>query len=217
MQERLTPICLNAGQTPDHPTTGDNSMSAKKSSQDTQGNSATSPFGVLEGTHWIETLNDGSSVLVRPLRADDRLREEAFINRLSPESRRHRFMDTFKNASPALIDQLMDVDNFNHMAFIALVHDNGELREVGVSRYSATGHDKQCECAVTVADDWRQRGMAVLLMQHLIDQARKNGFKQMISLDSAENEAMQELAKFLHFETRRDPDDSSQVIHTLNL
>lgn len=192
-------------------------MSANQSSQDKHGKSADAPFGALEGTHWIETLNDGTAVLVRPLRADDRQREEAFINRLSPESRRHRFMDTFKKASPTLIDQMMDVDNFNQMAFIALAHDNGELREVGISRYSATDRDKQCESAVTVADDWRQRGLAVLLMRHLIDQARKNGFKQMISFDSAQNESMRELAKYLHFDCRRDPEDASQVIHTLDL
>ncbi len=192
-------------------------MSADKSAQSDHGVSAEAPFGALEGTHWIESLNDGSRVLVRPLRQDDRQREEAFINRLSPESRRHRFMDTFKQASPALLDQMMDVDNFEHMAFIALAHDNGELREVGISRYCATGHDKQCECAVTVADDWRQRGLAVVLMQHLIEQARKNGFRQMISLDAAENQEMHDLAKYLGFQTQRDPQDGNQVIHTRDL
>lgn len=192
-------------------------MSADKSSQSDHGVSAEAPFGALEGTHWIESLNDGARVLVRPLRPDDRQREETFINRLSPESRRHRFLDTFKQASPALIDQLMDVDNFNHMAFIALAHDNGELREVGVSRYSATGHDQQCECAVVVADDWRQRGLAELLMQHLIEQARKNGFRQMISLDAAEDQPMHELLRALGFHSQRDPQDGNQVIHSRDL
>ncbi|TAL85458.1 MAG: GNAT family N-acetyltransferase [Rhodanobacter sp.] len=192
-------------------------MSENNASQNDHGVSAEAPFGVLEGTHWIEALNDGSRVLVRPLSTKDRQREQAFIGRLSPASRRHRFMGTFKEASPALIDQLMDVDNLKHMAFIALAHDNGELREVGISRYSATDSDKQCECAIAVADDWQQRGLAVLLMRHLIDQARKNGFKQMISLDAAENEGMRELASYLGFHTRRDPQDTSQVIHTLDL
>ncbi len=192
-------------------------MSANKASQNNHGDSSEAPFGALEGTHWIESLNDGTRVLVRPLGQDDRQREEAFINRLSPESRRHRFMDTFKKASPALIEQMMDVDNVKQMAFVALAHDDGELREVGISRYSATGHDGQCECAVTVADDWRQRGLAVLLMQHLIEHARKNGFRQMISLDAAENQAMHELAGYLGFHTRRDPEDANQVIHTRDL
>ncbi|MDE1893780.1 MAG: GNAT family N-acetyltransferase [Pseudomonadota bacterium] len=192
-------------------------MSTNHTTQDTLGRSGQAPFGVLEGTHWIEPLNDGTPVLVRPLRADDRQREEDFINRLSPEARRHRFMDTFKQASPALLDQLMDVDNVRQMAFIALTHDNGQLREIGVSRYSATHRDGQCECAVAVADDWRHRGLALLLMQHLIDQARKNGFKQMISYDSAQDESMHELARHLHFDCQRDPTEASQVIHTLDL
>jgi GNAT superfamily N-acetyltransferase len=195
----------------------DNRMSTEKASQDNHGDSAAAPFGALQGTHWIESLNDGTRVLVRPLRQDDRQREEAFINRLSPESRRLRFLDTFKQASPALIEQMMNVDNLKQMAFIALAHDDGELREVGISRYSATTQDGQCECAVTVADDWSQRGLGVVLMQHLIDQARKNGFRQMLSLDSAENHAMHELASFLGFHTRRDPEDPNQVIHTRDL
>ena len=175
------------------------------------------PFGAIEGTHWIETLNDGSPVLIRPLRPEDRQRETAFIKRLSEQACRFRFLGKLKEGSPDLLDQLMDVDQRSRMAFVALAHDNGELRMVGVSRYGASGDEKQCECAVTVADDWRQRGLAVLLMQHLIDIARKNGFRTMFSIDAAENEPMRELAGYLGFQRRIDPDDATQVIHTLDL
>jgi GNAT superfamily N-acetyltransferase len=175
------------------------------------------PFGAIEGTHWIETLNDGSPVLIRPLRPEDRQRETAFIKRLSEQACRFRFLGKLKEASPALLDQLMDVDQRSRMAFVALAHDNGELRMVGVSRYGASGDEKQCECAVTVADDWRQRGLAVLLMRRLIDIARKNGFHTMFSIDAAENEPMRELAGYLGFQRRLDPDDGTQVIHTLDL
>ncbi len=175
------------------------------------------PFGAIEGTHWIETLNDGSPVLIRPLRAEDRQREADFINRLSDQASRFRFLGQLKEASPALLDQLMDIHERNRMAFVALAHDNGELREVGISRYSASGDEKRCECAVTVADDWRHRGLAVLLMRRLIDVARRNGFCTMFSIDAAENEPMRELAGFLGFKRRLDPDDATQVIHTLDL
>ncbi|CAM5232221.1 GNAT family N-acetyltransferase OS=Rhodanobacter lindaniclasticus OX=75310 GN=B1991_05160 PE=4 SV=1 [Rhodanobacter lindaniclasticus] len=111
----------------------------------------------------------------------------------------------------------MDVDERHRMAFVALAHDDGELREVGISRYSASGDEKQCECAVTVADDWRHRGLAVLLMRRLIEIARKNGFRRMFSIDAAGNEPMRELADYLGFQRRLDPDDAAQVIHTLDL
>src|SRR3546814_12619437 len=108
------------------------------------------PFGALEGTHWIETLSDGSPVLIRPLRPDDRQRETDFIQRLSEQACRFRFLGNLKQASPALLDQLMDVDARDRMAFVALAHDNGELREVGVSRDSSGGKKTQCDCAVKV-------------------------------------------------------------------
>ncbi|WP_426689606.1 N-acetyltransferase family protein [Rhodanobacter ginsengiterrae] len=182
-----------------------------------QHSTPTAPFGAIEGTHWIETLNDGSPVLVRPLRPEDRQREMDLINRLSDQSSRFRFLGNVKEASPALLDQLMDVDGHDRVAFVALAHDNGELREVGISRYSASGDDKRCECAITVADDWRHRGLAVLLMKHLIVIARKNGFRSMFSIDAADNEPMRELAGYLGFQRRMDPDDGTQVIHSLTL
>lgn len=191
-------------------------MSTVTQSQPDHADNAALLAGV-NGPHWIDALHDGTRVLIRPIRSEDREREQEFINRLSPESRRFRFLGTFKEASPALVHQMVDIDVRHQMAFVALVHDNGKLLEVGVSRYSATDEDKHCECAVTVADDWRHRGLGVLLMRHLIDLARKNGFEQMLSNDAADNVAMQELASHLGFHRQLDPADATQVVHTLDL
>ncbi|RUL78971.1 GNAT family N-acetyltransferase [Dyella choica] len=174
-------------------------------------------FPALSGDHWIEPLRDGARVLIRPLRESDRTLEEAFIRRLSPEARRYRFLGNFKEPCKQLLDRLMHVDYTHDMAFVALAHDGGQLREVGISRYSATSDGQQCECAVTVADDWCHRGLAVLLMRHLIDVARKNKFTRMFSIDDATNEPMRELAGFLGFQCESLPDDPRTVIHSLSL
>lgn len=172
---------------------------------------------LLEGTHWIDRLRDGTVVLIRPLRPEDRELEEDFLQAMSPDAKRLRFLCSFREASPELVDQLMDIDYDKRMAFLALAHEDGHLREVGVSRYSASPDGTRCECAVTVAEHWRHRGLAVLLMRHLIDVARKHGFRQMYSIDAADNQAMQELAAYLGFERSLDPGDATQVIHTLDL
>lgn len=172
---------------------------------------------LLAGTHWIEHLLDGTPVLVRPLRAEDREREESFIRRLSPAARRYRFLGSFREASPALVDQLMEVDFPRSMAFVALLHDNGTLREIGVSRFAAAAGERECECAVTVADEWQHRGLGVLLMRHLIDVARSNGYKRMVSLDDASNLPMRELADFLGFRRESVPGDPGRVLHILDL
>lgn len=174
-------------------------------------------FPAIKGDHWIEALEGGTHVLIRPLGPEDREREQAFIRRLSSGSRRNRFLGEIREASPALLDQLMTVDHHRSMAFVALVHDNGELREVGISRYGADHEGKRCECAVTVADDWRHRGLAVALMRHLIDVARREGFQALYSMDLADNNEMRELASYLGFSRATDRDDPRLVVHTLTL
>ncbi|WCM54014.1 GNAT family N-acetyltransferase [Pseudomonas sp. WJP1] len=177
---------------------------------------AAAAYAAVDGQYWIEALKDGRHVLIRPLAQKDREREYAFIKRLSPESRHMRFLAQVNEPGAALLDQLMDTDNQQRVAFIALAHDNGELVEIGVSRYAATG-EHECECAVTVADDWTHLGLGLLLMAHLIKAARRNGYHQMYSVDAASNIPMRDLAKVLHFETYNDPQDSRQVIHRLYL
>ncbi|RKS18772.1 acetyltransferase (GNAT) family protein [Pseudomonas sp. WPR_5_2] len=177
---------------------------------------AAAVYAAVNGQYWIEALRDGRHVLIRPLTEKDRDREYAFIKRLSPESRHMRFLAQFSEPSDAMLNQLMDTDDSLRLAYIALVHDNGELVEIGVSRYAAIG-DHVCECAVTVADEWTHLGLGTLLMHHLIKAARKNGFRQMYSVDASSNLPMRDLAKALGFETHNDPDDTRQVIHSLYL
>lgn len=177
---------------------------------------AAAAYAAVHGQYWIEALKDGRHVLIRPLAQKDRNREYAFIKRLSPESRHMRFLAQINEPGAAMLDQLMDTDNKQRVAYIALVHDNGQLIEIGISRYAATD-ENQCECAVTVADEWTHLGLGTLLMEHLIKTARRNGFRQMYSVDAASNAPMRDLAKALGFETYNDADAPRQVIHRLYL
>lgn len=179
--------------------------------------SASAAFPSVNGEHWIDLLSNGTHILIRPLAPYDRDREFDFIKKLSPESRHFRFLGSMSEPSAALLDQLMDIDSKQRMAYVALAHQDGELTEIGVSRYAALEEEGQCECAVAVADDWQHLGMGNLLMRHLIDAARRNGFRQMISIDSSSNTHMHQLTKLLGFECHRDPLDASQVIYKIAL
>lgn len=166
---------------------------------------------------WTATLADGTRILIRPIHKEDAALERAFLKRLSPESRRLRFLGQMSEPSDELIHNLTDIDYRRDMAFVALVHREGEKREIGVARYSTSIDGNTCECAVTVSDDWRNRGLGTLLMRHLIDVARSRGVRSMMSIDEADNTGMRDLAKFFGFARKRDPDDPSLVIHTLKL
>ncbi|SDR23011.1 Acetyltransferase (GNAT) family protein [Pseudomonas grimontii] len=181
-----------------------------------QNRQAAGVYAATAHEHWIDELNDGRHVLVRPLTAEDRQREYNFIKSLSRESRHARFLGEINEPGKPLMDQLMDVDNQQRLAFIALVHDNGQLIEIGVARYAAATAD-ECECAVTVADTWQHLGLGRILMQHLMTAARANGFRRMYTVDKATNAPLRDLTHALGFHSVIDPDDSTQVISSVAL
>lgn len=166
---------------------------------------------------WIETLRDQTKVLIRPLTPEDRNAERAFIEGLSEQARRYRFLGQVRSPSESLLRQLTELDYVHQVAFAAVVNDNLHDRIVGVSRFSTDASGRSCECAVTVTDDWQNKGLATVLMRHLIAVARSLDIERMISIDDAQNVRMRDLARHLGFSCRRDPDDATQVIHELML
>jgi GNAT superfamily N-acetyltransferase len=166
---------------------------------------------------WSETLRDRSHVVIRPINRLDKAAERAFIDELTPEARRYRFLGQVGSPSERMIEQFTDIDYVNDVAFVAVIPDDSRETIVGVSRYCMDDAGSRCECAVTVSDHWQHKGVGSVLMKHLIEVARSHGIGAMYSIDSAENQPMKELAAFLGFQTREDPDDRSQVIHELKL
>ncbi|HUG73452.1 MAG TPA: GNAT family N-acetyltransferase [Steroidobacteraceae bacterium] len=163
-----------------------------------------------------QALRDVSRVTIRSIEAGDVELERRFIEELSPQARRFRFLCTMKTPGEALLRQLTDIVPVRDAALIAVIDEAGREREVGVARFSATP-DGRAEMAVTVSDDWRHRGLATALMHRLINVARDRGLVALYSIDAAENQPMRELASYLGFTRRTNPEDATQVIHSLDL
>lgn len=178
------------------------------------GNEAVAEFDPM--AHWHETLRDGTRVLIRPISKEDAALERAFIKRLSPASRRYRFLGQMR-ISDDMIRRLTDIDYRRDMAFIALRHEAGEKREIGVSRFCLSDDGSSCECAVAVSDEWQGRGLGHVLMRHLIEVARQRGIKRMFSIDSAANQEMRNLAAGLGFGHKVESGYPSEVIYSLDL
>ncbi|GFM51259.1 GNAT family N-acetyltransferase [Pseudomonas capsici] len=172
----------------------------------------------LRFIHWVEELNDGTHLLIRPIQEDDRQRAFEFLTRLSPQTQHFRFLSPNNEPAPLALDQIMDTDYQQRMTYVALVmEDNNQLSEIGLSHYAATEGDYCCECAVVVADKWQDLGLGKLLMQHLMNAARLNGFYRMFSIDSVKNARMFNLARSLGFECHPDPLERGQVVYKVGL
>ncbi|WP_085583227.1 MULTISPECIES: GNAT family N-acetyltransferase [unclassified Pseudomonas] len=169
------------------------------------------------GEHWVEQLADGATVLIRPLREEDRERDKRFRSTLAYESRRFRFMTGLSGGLAGLEMQRTAHDLPPGLAYVALAHADGQLRQVGVCRCAAIPGGRHCECAVAVSEDWQRKGLGRLLLQRLVAAAQRNGFECMVSMDLANNYAMHHLAKALGFTSRYVRGDVSEIFHELDL
>lgn len=172
--------------------------------------------GATGTDHWEETLRDGTRILIRHLTIADAGLEREFIERLSPESRAYRFLGHV-SVTDELIRRLTNVDQKRDVAFVALRLEQHREREIGVARFSASADGAECECAVTVSDEWQGKGVGYTLMRHLIEVARARGIKRMFSIDRTDNVKMRELATGLGFTRTSEPGAPGEVIHTLLL
>ena len=167
-----------------------------------------------EYPRWIDTLRDGSTVVVRPIGKQDADAERAFIEALSPQSRRFRFLGEVRHPSDALIEQLTNIDYSDEVAFVAVMPGKASEQFLGISRYSTSRDGTSCEFAVAVLDEWQHKGLGSALVAHLIEVARARGIPYMFSIDSAHNVEMAGLARRLGFTRRLHPDDATLVIHS---
>ena len=152
-------------------------------------------------------LFDGSTVLIRPIRADDAPMEQDFVRHLSPDSRYKRFMSTMQELAPGKLKYLTQIDYLQHLALVAVVQHEGHDLEIGVARYIANPSGGDCEFAVAIDDAWQGSGVAGILMLTLIDAAKARGMASMEGFILASNDKMLKFARQLGFRLKRDADD----------
>ena len=166
---------------------------------------------------WSETLREHSYVRIRPLNGRDDPVEHEFLEQRCPRASHFRLLGVADYPRRRVVDQPGSIAYVNEVAFVAVTPEDHRERIVGVSRYRTDREGLHCECEVTVNDAWQDKGLAVLLMKHLIEVARAQGIRQMRSIDPAADMPMKQLANDLGFRTRMDPDDVRQVVHELDL
>jgi len=136
-------------------------------------------------------LKDGTPVLVRPIRPEDKARLREGFQRLSPEARYQRFLATMSDLSDDQLRHLTEIDYHDHMAWVAIDPGRPELPGVGVARYiRVEGHPDVAEVAVTVADAWQGRGLGTLLLERLCESAAAHGVKTFRAFTLETNDAM---------------------------
>ena len=163
------------------------------------------------------TLVDGTRVVVRPIRPEDRQIEKEFVEALSNESKYFRFMSALRELNESMLNRFTQIDYDQEMALIAVVCENARETEIGVTRYIVSASGSTCEFALAVADAWQQRGVGTILLCNLIDAARARGLKTMEGSVMTSNNKMLGLVRALGFNIQSEGDNSSIKLVTKQL
>ena len=125
-----------------------------------------------------ETLKDGTPVTIRAIRKDDKESIHNAFRALDREAVYRRFFAPKQDLTDPELDQVIDVDFSQVVALVATVfRADGEEIVIGDGRYVADQREKpeRAELGFLVAEPYRGRGIATLLLRHLAPIAQDAG------------------------------------------
>jgi len=140
-----------------------------------------------------ESLRDGTPVTIRAIRREDSNRILAAFDRLDRESVYTRFFTYKKGLADAELKNLTDVD-FDHVIALVVTTRTGDHETlIGGGRYCSEAvlrGSQSAELAFITDNDYRGRGIASLILRHLILIGRGQGLLWFEADLLAQNQAM---------------------------
>lgn len=132
-------------------------------------------------------------LLFRHIRPDDKGRLAEGLERLSPESRRRRFLMSKPRFSSSELRYLTEIDGFDHVAIVAVSAEDPDVL-YAVARFVRLRDDPEtAEAAIVVGDPFQGQGLGRELGRRLADEARERGVKRFTATLLSDNEAPQRL------------------------
>ena len=162
---------------------------------------------------WGEELQDGTPVLVRPIRPEDEPLMVKFHELLSDESIYMRYFHAVNLDRRTAHDRLTRICFIDYDREMALVAErenpaSGEREILGVARLSSPGGVRhEAEFSVLISDAFQRQGLGTTLMTHLLEVGREEGLRRITADILYDNRPMQRLSKKLGFRVRRDKEE----------
>jgi RimJ/RimL family protein N-acetyltransferase len=136
-------------------------------------------------------LRDGTPILVRTLQPGDRAELARGFARLSAGSRRFRFLAPLHKLTPVQLRELTEVDQHDHVAIAARDESRPDHPGIGVARFVRLEQDPGvAEFAITVIDEYQNRGLGTLLLNLLLKAAQTLQVRTLRGFLLADNLAM---------------------------
>jgi len=171
---------------------------------------ASAPAGA-GGFGWVEHLRDGSRVEIRLARPEDS-QDVALMHERSSEST--RYQRYFAPMNDWRADQLNRISGGHRGATLVAEDATGQVIGLGNLFPEHPDDSRTAEIAVIVEDAWQGLGLGTLLLQHLIELARRQHFTVLVALVLATNTGMIRLLERLDliWAKHTDPELGSGIV-----
>jgi GNAT superfamily N-acetyltransferase len=139
-----------------------------------------------------ETLEEGAEVTIRAIRREDQDAIREIFENLDEESTYRRFFGPKKELTDAELAYFTDVDFSRVVALVATVPTGTGQALIAGGRFAADGlaSPESAELAFTTEKGYRGRGLAHLLLRHLVGIAKELGLSRFEGEVLAENQPM---------------------------
>ncbi|MFX1263496.1 MAG: GNAT family N-acetyltransferase [Promethearchaeota archaeon] len=125
-------------------------------------------------------LKDGTPVLIRMYEPDDIDEVREGLKKISDSSFYLRFMTSLGKLPDAQLKKLKRIDQDHHLAICAFDISQDPMVGIGIARYvCCEGEPEVAEAAVTVIDEFQNRGLGTQLLQALAELADANGIQHL--------------------------------------
>lgn len=131
---------------------------------------------------FTETLRDGTGVTLRAARTDDGPKIRRAIRNLDRQTIYTRFFGYKADVTDAELARITDADFEHSVALLVTIGSGDDEIIIGGASYSVIEGGAQlrsAELAFTVEEDFQNRGVAGLLMRHIIAIARAKHLAQL--------------------------------------
>jgi acetyltransferase len=144
----------------------------------------------------------GGEWFIRPASRTDAPGIQAFVRKLSPETRRKRFFGPIIELSAQQLERLTSCATADDLNLLVLDRC-GEI--IGMAQCVTTS-SSEAEFALVVSDNWQRRGIGTALSGVLFEHARERHLASLAGFVLSDNQAMLGLAAKLGFSLARDTD-----------
>jgi GNAT superfamily N-acetyltransferase len=160
---------------------------------------------------------DGTVLTIRPIREADGSGIASSLRKLSPETRRLRFLGAGLGDDDDFVRRVTTADPASNYALLVVRREGRQEIPVAGGRITAGDDAGAWELALLVGDAWQGQGLGKRLLSALIVEARRRQVGRLVGHISVDNRPMLALARNCSFSIARDPGDSSICVATLDL